>query len=456
MLLLLGFFHQPNTSLTFCRISSLRIKAFQFLERTTCLDFNLIVDRNDCCCIAIEVCARQTFCNLRVDTNCIDRITQCFLSSGVLIVNDQLWDLECSTMRIANQHNAFAILIIRSIDLIVFEFVDRQEDLILLSRKSSSLQMYSGRVTRVCKIEKKLSLNRRIRIIHDFLILIIKISISKIKLSLNQRHRLFGKKLGRQVDRLILPIPFFFQFINRGEMFFTIFPDVMRLTISFDGCTKRIVGIILNLLKHVHLTFVGALVGIKDNVIAFRNIIRIHCHAFQIMASIDHDTNLSIMGLPEIQVFYTRTNLDDTIFRCTTLITIVDLDSIGCNACRILTLEVIESAIFRMVILYLLNIITICICVTDRCSRLTKNFDRCLFTRVCYLRDTYTVNFISFKLQHGKRLIQLARRNAKFSLNASTDIQIGFGLKFFFQNFGSADGLIRTSTNFLIQQSTNR
>ena len=316
--------------------------------------------------------------------------------------------------------------------------------------------MYSGRVTRVCKIEKKLSLNRRICVIHDLLILIIKISISKIKLSLNQRHRLFGKKLGRQVDRLVLPVAFFFQFINRGEMFFTIFPDVMRLTIGFDGCTKRIVRIILNLLKHVHLTFVGALVGVKDNVIAFRNIIRIHCHAFQIMTSIDHNTNLSIMGLPEIQVFYTRTNLDNTIFRCTTLITIIDLDSIGCNACRILTLEVIESTIFRMVILYLLNIITISIDITNRRSGLTKNFDRCLFAGVCYLRNTHTVNFISFKLQHSECLIQLTSRDTKFSFNTSTDIQIGFGLEFLFQNFSCADGLIGTSTNFLIQQSTNR
>ena len=161
------------------------------------------------------------------------------------------------------------------------------------------------------------------------------------------------------------------------------------------------------------------------------------------------------MGLPEIQVFYTRTNLNDTIFRGAALIAIIDLDSIGCNTCRILTLEVIESAIFRMVILYLLNIITICIGIADRCSRLTKNFDCCLFAGVCYLRNAHTVNFISFKLQHSECLIQLARRDTEFSFNASTDIQIGFGLKFFFQNFGSADGLIRTSTNFLIQQSTN-
>ena len=292
--------------------------------------------------------------------------------------------------------------------------------------------MYSGRVTRVCKIEKKLSLNRRIRIIHDLLILIIKISISKIKLSLNQRHRLFGKKLGRQVDRLILPVAFFFQFINRGEMFFTIFPDVMRLTVSFNGCTKRIVRIILNLLKHIHLTFVGALVGVKDNIIAIRNIIRIHCHAFQIMGSINHDTNLSIMRLPKIQVFYARTNLNDTIFRCAALISIFDLDSIRCNACRILTLKVIESAIFRMVVFYLLNIITILIDITERSSRLTKNLHDCLFTRVCYLRNAYAMNFISFKLQHRKCLIQLASRNTEFSFNTSTNIQIGFGLKFFF------------------------
>ena len=255
---------------------------------------------------------------------------------------------------------------------------------------------------------------------------------------------------------MILPISFFFQFINCREMIFTIFPDVMRLTIGFDGCTKRIVRIILNLFKHVHLTFVGALVGVKDNVVAIRNIIRIHCHAFQIVGSINHDTNLSIMRLPQIQIFYTRTNLNDTIFRCATLIAIIDLDSIGCDACRILTFEVIESAIFRMVVFYLLNLIHMTICITVSCTRQTKNFKSRLFTRICNLLDANTVYFISFKLQHGECFIQLTSRNTELSFNASTDIQIGFGLKFFFQNFGSADGLIRTSTDFFIQQSTNR
>ena len=239
-------------------------------------------------------------------------------------------------------------------------------------------------------------------------------------------------------------------------MVFTIFPNVMRLTIGFDGCTKRIVRIILNLLQYVHLTFVGALVGVKDNIIAIRNIIRIHCHAFQIMGSINHDTNLSIMRLPKIQVFYARTNLNDTIFRCAALIAIFDLDSIGCNACRILTLKVIKTTIFRMVVFYLLNIITILIDITKCSSGLAENLHDCLFTRVCYLRNAYAMNFISFKLQHRKCLIQLASRNTEFSFNTSTDIQIGFGLEFFFQNFSRADGLIGTSTDFLIQQSTNR
>ena len=292
--------------------------------------------------------------------------------------------------------------------------------------------MYSGRITRICKIEKKLSLNRRICIIHDFLILILKISISKIELSLNQRHRLFRKKLGRQVDRLLLPIAFFFQFINCREMVFTIFPNVMRLTVCFDGCAKRIVRIILNLLEHIHLTFVGTLVGVEDNIIAIRNIIRIHCHAFQIMSSINHDTNLSIMRLPKIQVFYARTNLNNTIFRCATLIAIFDLDSIRCNACRILTLKVIKTTIFRMVVFYLLNIITILIDITERSSRLTKNLHDCLFTRICYLRNAYAMNFIAFEFQHCKCLIQFTSGNTEFSLNASTDIQIWFGLKFFF------------------------
>ena len=165
-------------------------------------------------------------------------------------------------------------------------------------------------------------------------------------------------------------------------MVFTIFPNVMRLTIGFDGCAKRIVGIILNLLKHIHLTFVGTLVGVKDNIIAIRNIIRIHCHAFQIMSSINHDTNLSIMRLPKIQVFYARTNLNDTIFRGAALITIFDLDSIRCNACRILTLEVIESTVFRMVVFYLLNIITIFIDIAKCSSGLAENLHDCLFTTI--------------------------------------------------------------------------
>ena len=215
-------------------------------------------------------------------------------------------------------------------------------------------------------------------------------------------------------------------------MIFSIFPDVMRLTVSFNGCAKRIIRIILNLLKHVHLTFVGTLIGVKDNIIAIRNIIRIHCHAFQIVGSVNHNTNLSIMRLPKIQVFYARTNLNDTIFRGATLITIFDLDSIRCNACRILTLEVIKTTIFRMVVFYLLNIITILIDITERSSRLTKNLHDCLFTRVCYLRNAYAMNFISFEFQHSKCLIQFTSGNTEFSFDTSTNIQIWFGLKFFF------------------------
>ena len=215
-------------------------------------------------------------------------------------------------------------------------------------------------------------------------------------------------------------------------MVFTIFPNVMRLTICFDGCAKRIIRIILNLLEHIHLTFVGAFIGVEDNIIAIRNIIRIHCHAFQIMSSINHDTNLSIMRLPKIQVFYARTNLNDTIFRCATLIAIFDLDSIRCNACRILTLKVIKTTVFRMVVFYLLNIIAIFIDIAKCSSGLAENLHDCLFTRICYLRNAYAMNFIAFKLQHSERLIQLACGNTEFSLNASTDIQIRFGLKFFF------------------------
>ena len=107
-------------------------------------------------------------------------------------------------------------------------------------------------------------------------------------------------------------------------MLLSIRTDVCTLAIGFDGCSKRIVRISFCFLQDLHFGRTGRLVSVEHDVRTIGKSIRVDRHAFQIMVTIDKDTNLRIMTLAKVKVGHTTANFYDTIFVQTTFIAIQD------------------------------------------------------------------------------------------------------------------------------------
>ena len=108
-------------------------------------------------------------------------------------------------------------------------------------------------------------------------------------------------------------------------MLLSIRTDVCTLAIGFDGCSKRIVRISFCFLQDLHFGRTGRLVSVEHDVHTIgKKIIRVDRHAFQIMVTIDKDTNLRIMTLAKVKIGHTTANFHDTIFVQTTFIAIPD------------------------------------------------------------------------------------------------------------------------------------
>ena len=103
----------------------------------------------------------------------------------------------------------------------------------------------------------------------------------------------------------------------------------------------------------------------------------------------------------------------------------------------------------RMNILKIINLLVLC-------SGWTKDFDVCLLTRVCYLRDTAAIDGIAFHFQNIKSLVHFLFRNTKLSFDSGSDIDHAFFRNLFFQKFSGLLCLIHTSFGTLIQKRANR
>src|SRR3954470_24403798 len=96
-----------------------------------------IIIRNDSNSITIKVSTRKLLSNRMMNGNRIFSILQNSSSIQVLIVNGQFWNLKRSAMWVTNQCYTFAIVIVRSIDLVRTNAVDRENDMRRLTRHSS-------------------------------------------------------------------------------------------------------------------------------------------------------------------------------------------------------------------------------------------------------------------------------------------------------------------------------
>ena len=107
-------------------------------------------------------------------------------------------------------------------------------------------------------------------------------------------------------------------------MLLSIRTDVCTLAIGFDGCSKRIVRISFCFLQDLHFGRAGRLVSVEHDVHTIGKIIRVDSHAFQIVVTIDKNTNLRIMTLAKVKIGHATANFHDTIFVQTTFIAIPD------------------------------------------------------------------------------------------------------------------------------------
>ena len=82
-------------------------------------------------------------------------------------------------------------------------------------------------------------------------------------------------------------------------------PMYVLWPLAFDGCSKRIVRISFCFLQDLHFGRTGRLVSVEHDVRTIGKSIRVDRHAFQIMVTIDKDTNLRIMTLAKVKVGHT-------------------------------------------------------------------------------------------------------------------------------------------------------
>ena len=136
-LLLFLFLHEAHAigiSFRYC-ICCLRVKVLQILQSGGGFNIDFARHRNSHDSIAIEVCTRQPFCNLSVDTDSVLYRTKIPTARQVLIVDRHKWNFKGTCMRKTNQCKLSSIRICRAIAFSLTDFGQRQNDLRCLTRE---------------------------------------------------------------------------------------------------------------------------------------------------------------------------------------------------------------------------------------------------------------------------------------------------------------------------------
>ena len=216
-------------------------------------------------------------------------------------------------MRVANQCKLRAILIGRAVSFGFLDLVQRKNNFRGLARKCRGFQRHGRTITLVRKVEQHLLLDSRVRIVHDLIILSPIICHGKVQLLFDQLFRLLREELRRYALRHIVPVTFPFQLVDGRKMLFAIRANVSALAFCRNSSAKGIVRIVFNCLENLHLRRARGLVGVEHNIHTVRQVVRVHCHALQVVAVVHHDTNLRIMGIAQIQISHSTTNLHHTV-----------------------------------------------------------------------------------------------------------------------------------------------
>ena len=161
----------------------------------------------------------------------------------ILIVYRNNRNFKSACMWKTNQCKLSAILISRAVGFILLDLVDRQDNLSRLPGECRCFQCHRRALTGVRKVVQQLLFDRRVIIVHDFIILRLIIRNRKLQLVLNQLFGLLGQELRRDISGHSIPIALFFQLIDRRKMLFTISTNVHALAVCLNGCTERIVRV---------------------------------------------------------------------------------------------------------------------------------------------------------------------------------------------------------------------
>src|SRR6185503_451957 len=97
-----------------------------------------------------------------------------------------------------------------------------------------------------------------------------------------------------------------------------------------DG-SKWTLWIIRYFFHSVFLSTSIGLIRIEDKIYAFRKIVLVNSHAFQIMCPINHDTNLGIVSTSDRKILHTRANINHTIKLIAAILFVVNRDSLRVN-----------------------------------------------------------------------------------------------------------------------------
>ena len=70
------------------------------------------------------------------------------------------------------------------------------------------------------------------------------------------------------------------------------------------------------------------LVGVEDDVLALRNIIRVHGHALEVVRSVDGNAHLGVVGATEAELFDSTAHQNDAVHVSSAVLGVLDADSL--------------------------------------------------------------------------------------------------------------------------------
>ena len=221
--------------------------------------------------------------------------------------------------------------------------------------------------------------------------------------------------------------------------------------------SERVVRIVLEGLhrsKLVATENIFALVRVEHHVDAIRKVVGIHRHTLEVVRTIDHDANLSILGTTQREIIDSAAKLNDTIHVSTTLFRISYSYSRGVNTLRRLDAEEGATTIFG-VALNGLDLTRVDHNIFVLGSRRSQNLDKG-FVVCTKLVNLDVVKDVSLFLKHGDRSSKLLLADSKVEFVAETDIDHALLIELIFEEVRSGVENILLGLISRIQQVPHR